>query len=100
MGVTRLAGYMSRSTSAPLALALPAGRGPEFRDELGVCVLNVDPAENIAAIAEERGIPTINDFWSADIASTIVSDHGKPKLITATNVFAHVDDVRGFVAAG
>lgn len=71
----------------------------EFRDELSVRVLNVDPAENIAAIAEERGIPTINDFWSADIAKSIVGDHGKPKLITATNVFAHVDDVRGFVSA-
>jgi len=71
----------------------------EFRDELGVEVLNVDPAENIAKIAEERGIPTINDFWSAAVAARIVEDHGRPRLITATNVFAHVDDVRGFVSA-
>ena len=28
-----------------------------------------------------------------------MADHGRPKLITATNVFAHVDDVRGFVTA-
>lgn len=71
----------------------------EFRDELGVRVLNVDPAENISAIAEERGIPTISDFWSEAIATRILADHGKPRLITATNVFAHVDDVRGFVSA-
>ena len=71
----------------------------EFRDELNVRVLNVDPAENIAAIAEERGVPTINDFWSVDIAAQIIAEHGRPKLITATNVFAHVDDVRGFVMA-
>jgi dTDP-4-dehydrorhamnose reductase len=71
----------------------------ELRDELGVQVLNVDPAENIASIAEERGIPTIADFWSASIAESIVDNHGRPKLITATNVFAHVDDVRGFVTA-
>jgi hypothetical protein len=62
-------------------------------------VLNVDPAENISAIAEERGIPTINDFWSMDIADRVIEEHGRPKLITATNVFAHVDDVREFVAA-
>lgn len=71
----------------------------EFRDEIGVEVLNVDPAENIAAIAESRGIATINDFWSEDIARQIVANFARPKLITATNVFAHVDDVRGFVAA-
>ena len=71
----------------------------EFREEIGVKVLNVDPAENIAAIAESRGIPTINDFWSVEIAAKILQDYGKPKLITATNVFAHVDDVRGFVKA-
>ena len=71
----------------------------EFRDELGVRVLNVDPATNIAEIAEERGVPTINDFWSGAIAERIAAEYGRPRLITATNVFAHVDDVRGFVEA-
>ena len=71
----------------------------EFTEELGVDVLNVDPAENIARIAKERSIPTINDFWSAEIATRIVEDYGPPRLITATNVFAHVDDVRGFMSA-
>jgi hypothetical protein len=71
----------------------------EFKDALSVDVLNVDPAENISAIAEANGIPTINDFWSLEIAQKILDDHQRPKLITATNVFAHVDDVRGFIAA-
>lgn len=71
----------------------------EFKDELGVRVVNVDPAENIAAIADAKGIATINDFWSEDVAGRIVAEHGEAKLITATNVFAHVDDVRAFVAA-
>jgi len=71
----------------------------EFKAELGVRVVNVDPAENIAAIAESRGITTVNDFWSEDVAQQILDDHGQPKLITATNVFAHVDDVREFLSA-
>jgi dTDP-4-dehydrorhamnose reductase len=71
----------------------------EFHAELGVSVLNVDPAGNISKIAIDRGVPTINEFWSGDVAERIVADHGRPKLITATNVFAHVDDVRGFVTA-
>lgn len=71
----------------------------EFRDALGVEVLNVDPAENISAIAQAAGIPTLNAFWSMDVAQTILDDHQRPKLITATNVFAHVDDVRTFFEA-
>ena len=71
----------------------------EFKEELGVKVLNIDPAQNIAAIAEQRGIPTINDFWSDAVADQVAAEHGRPKLITATNVFAHVDDTRGFIAA-
>lgn len=71
----------------------------EFADVLGVNVLNVDPAENISVIAEACGVPTINDFWSIEIAQKILDEHQSPKLITATNVFAHVDDVRGFIAA-
>jgi len=71
----------------------------EFKDALGVDVLNVDPAENISVIAEASGIPTINDFWSLEIAQKILDDHKPPKLITATNVFAHVDDVQGFIRA-
>ena len=71
----------------------------EFKDELGVSVVNVDPAENLAEIAEAAGVPTITAFWGADIARRIVEELGRPKLITATNVFAHVDDVRGFVEA-
>ncbi len=71
----------------------------EFKGELGVRVVNVDPAANIAAIAESRGITTINDFWSAEVAQQILDEHGQAKLITATNVFAHVDDVRGFLSA-
>jgi dTDP-4-dehydrorhamnose reductase len=71
----------------------------EFKDELGVDVVNVDPAENIGVIAESIGVPTITAFWSAEVANEILRKHGQPKLITATNVFAHVDDVRGFVSA-
>ena len=71
----------------------------EFKDELGVQVLNVDPAANIAAIAKTRGIPTITDFWSLDIADRVLREHGHASLITATNVFAHVDDVKTFVSS-
>jgi hypothetical protein len=63
----------------------------------GSRVLGVDPASNIALIAERRGIPTINDFFGIDVARQIVSEHGPAAVITATNVFAHVDDLDAFM---
>jgi len=71
----------------------------EFRDELGVEVVNVDPAENISAAAESCAIATINKSWSQEVAQELLDNNGRPKLITAMNVFHRVDDVRGFLAA-
>lgn len=67
-----------------------------FRKVLHHEVLNVDPASNLTAIAESRGIPSISDFWGIDIAKKY---EGQADLITATNVFAHLDDIRGFMHA-
>jgi 2-polyprenyl-3-methyl-5-hydroxy-6-metoxy-1,4-benzoquinol methylase len=69
----------------------------EFKEEIGLKVLNVDPASNLAAIAESQGIPTIADFWSADVSTEILEKYGKADLITATNVFAHVDNIFDFL---
>lgn len=69
-----------------------------FRSK-GVRVLGVDPAANIAAIAESRGIRTIPDFFSADVARQIVAREGRAAVVTASNVFAHIDDLRGLMNA-
>ncbi len=61
--------------------------------ELGLNVLGVDPAPRVAAIAKERGIETIVDFFSPAVAERIVTEKGKADIVTATNVFAHIDDL-------
>lgn len=66
----------------------------EFQKEIGCQVLNIEPASNLAAIAEAQGIRTIADFWPLKGALTLCA-----AVITATNVFAHVDDVRAFLTA-
>src|SRR3990167_170261 len=52
----------------------------------GIKVLGIDPATNLAKIAELKGIDTINDFVSVDLAKKIRRNQGPAKIITATNV--------------
>ena len=72
----------------------------EFKEELGVKVLNVDPAENITvSFGRSRHSGDQRILVSGCGVKNRGAVHGKPRLITATNVFAHVDDVREFVFA-
>lgn len=64
--------------------------------KLGVPVLGVEPAANVAAIAKEAGVPTIVEFFGASVAKKILADHGHPRLIVANNVFAHIPDMHDF----
>ena len=65
----------------------------------GTRILGVDPASNIVRLAERRGIETMNEFFSVDVAGQISREKGPATVITATNVFAHVDDLDAFVKA-
>lgn len=69
----------------------------EFKDEIGLKILNVDPAVNLGAICQAKGVPTLTEFWSTQTAKKIINAGWKADLITATNVFAHVDDVYDFM---
>lgn len=54
-------------------------------------VLGVTP-EDIGKIAIKRGIPTILDYFTGNIVKKIKKKFGKPDIITATNVFAHIEN--------
>lgn len=75
----------------------------EFRSRIGLNVLNIDPAENLCDVAVmQNEIPSVAVFWSKEVAEKIYSSgsyFGKADLITATNVFAHVDNVNDFMQA-
>ena len=59
----------------------------------GCRTLGIEPSANISEIAIGRGIETINDFISPKLASKVVEKYGEASIITATNVFAHIDDL-------
>lgn len=63
----------------------------------GAEVLGIEPARNICEIAIKNGIETIDDFFSIDLALKIVKERKKAKIITGTNVVAHINDHHSLV---
>lgn len=68
----------------------------EFKN-FGVKVLGVDPAKNLAEIANNNGIPTLIEFWNEETAGKILEKYGEASLINAMNIFAHVDNLDSFL---
>ena len=58
-----------------------------------VNVLGIEPAKNIARMARKKGINTVAEFISFKLAESIVEKYGLADLVTATNVFAHINDL-------
>ncbi len=64
----------------------------------GVQVLGIEAAANLVDKAVADGIPTVQGFFNANVARGVAT-YKRASLVTATNVFAHVDDIRGFMTA-
>jgi SAM-dependent methyltransferase len=70
----------------------------QFYRNRGIAVLGVEPARNIAAVARDRQIPTICDFFSLELAKHLRAEQKRADVIHAHNVLAHVPDLNGVVA--
>ncbi len=63
----------------------------------GVPVLGIDPAEGPVRAARERGIPTMQAFFGADLARKLASEGKRADVMIANNVAAHVDSINDFI---
>ncbi len=70
----------------------------QFFVRRGVPVLGVEPAANVAEVAQRRGIPTLVRFFGVAAAEEVVRGHGQADLLVGNNVLAHVPDLNDFVA--
>lgn len=66
-----------------------------FHDR-GYPVLGIEPSQ-ASDVARSRGIPTMTAYFNQETASKIKAEHGSAKVITATNVFAHIGSVHDVV---
>ncbi len=69
----------------------------QYFQELDIEVLGIEPAANVAAFANSKGVPTICEFFGRDLAEKLISKGVIPKLIIANNVLAHVPNLNDFM---
>lgn len=69
----------------------------KFFKEIGIPVLGIEPAKNIARVAREKGIPTANVFFEPDSVNKILQEKGQANIIIGNNVLAHVPLINDFL---
>jgi hypothetical protein len=86
------------SDSLVVELASNDGYLLQWFVEKGIPVLGIEPALNVARVAEEKGVPTLTKFFGAELASKLVGEGTTADLIIGNNVLAQVPDLNSFVA--
>ena len=83
--------------SSVIELASNDGYLLQYFVERGIPALGIEPAANVAKAAEQRGVNTLVDFFSADLAQQLVDQGKRADLILGNNVLAQVPDLNSFV---
>ena len=86
------------STSFVVELASNDGYLLKNFVEHKIPVLGIDPADGPARAAENVGVPTLNTFFTKELATKLKGEGRQADVVIANNVLAHVADTNGFVA--
>jgi len=86
------------SNSLCVELASNDGYLLQYFVERGIRVVGVEPATNVAAAAEKKGVPTLIKFFGVETALEMNQDGQAADLIIGNNVLAQVPDLNDFVA--
>ncbi len=80
--------------STDLAIDIGSNDGNLLSNFKNSCrVLGITP-ETIGRIAKKKGVETYIDYFDSKIVNKILKKKGKARFVFATNVFAHIDDVK------
>ncbi len=86
------------SDSLVVEIASNDGYLLQYFVEKGVPVLGIEPSGSVANAAEEKGVPTLVEFFGEALAKRLVEEGRRPDLICSANVLAHVPNINDFVA--
>lgn len=82
-----------KESSLVLEIGSNDGVHLQFYKKAGIDVLGIDPAKNIAKVANKKGIKTIPEFFNSKLAKKLVQEGIKADLVYGANVFAHVPEI-------
>lgn len=85
------------SDSQVIEIASNDGYLLQYFKEKGIPVLGVEPARNVAKVARDAGIPTIEKFFGVSTAKELAAEGRYADLMIGNNVLAHVPDLNDFV---
>jgi len=83
--------------SQVIELASNDGYLLQYFQQREVPVLGIEPATNVAKVAEEKGIPTLVKFFGVETARFLENQGKQADLLIGNNVLAHVPDINDFV---
>ncbi|MBI4678530.1 MAG: class I SAM-dependent methyltransferase [Elusimicrobia bacterium] len=93
---------ISRFSVQPGSLVVDIGSNDgtllRFFKDAGMKALGVDPAKEIARGATASGIETLPVFFTGKLAGELRVQRGPASVVTANNVFAHADDLKGMLS--
>lgn len=70
----------------------------QYFKEKNIPVLGIEPAQNVAMVAQEKNIPTVSKFFGVETAAELVAAGKQADLLIGNNVLAHVPDLNDFVS--
>jgi methylation protein EvaC len=92
--------YLSKSGSKLLEMGCNDGVLLQyFQDDPDRTILGIDPSTNVSKLAQDKGIPVINDFFNTTSAQKILLEYGEFDVLTGSNMFAHIDDIIEVISA-
>jgi len=83
--------------SRVVEIASNDGTVMQYFKQIGVKILGIEPATNVARVAIEAGIDTFNDFFNFNTSQMIKEEYGPADIILGRHVFAHVPEIHDFV---
>ena len=89
--------YLSKDDPFVIELGCNDGIMLKNFSELGVRHLGIEPSLNVAKEANKKGIRTVSEFFTEELAESILRDEGQVDAFFAANVMCHIPDIMGVV---
>ncbi len=61
--------------------------------------IGIEPSANVAAVAREKGLHVVSEFFNMDLAASLCAEHGPAQLVVGANVLCHIPDLNSLARA-